>query len=143
MIQRFLNPNSSEWKSLTKRPTATYESLEPLVTSVFESVKKQGDQSIIDYTAQFDGIRQNDFKVKTDEFQKADAVLPEALKKAIQNAKANITSFHKAQLLDTIKVTTQPGVECWQEKKPIEKIGLYIPGAVSYTHLTLPTKRIV
>jgi histidinol dehydrogenase len=25
-------------------------------------------------------------------------------------------------------VTTQTGVECWQEKKPIEKVGLYIPG---------------
>ena len=23
---------------------------------------------------------------------------------------------------------TQPGVRCWQEKRPIEKVGLYIPG---------------
>ena len=127
-MQAYLNPNSSEWRLLTKRPTASYKSLEPLVTSVFDSVKKQGDQSIIDYTAQFDGIRQDDFKVKTDEFEKANAAVPGGLKKAIQNAKANIACFHKAQLSDTIKVTTQPGVECWQEKKPIEIIGLYIPG---------------
>ena len=103
MMQSYLNPNSSEWRSLTKRPTATYKSLEPLVTSVFDSVKKQGDQSIIDYTAQFDGIRQDDFKVKTDEFEKANAAVPEGLKKAIQNAKANIASFHKAQLSDIPK----------------------------------------
>ena len=50
------------------------------------------------------------------------------MKKAIQNAKTNIASFHRAQLIDNIKVTTQEGVECWQEKKPIEKVGLYIPG---------------
>jgi len=50
------------------------------------------------------------------------------LKKAIQNAKANIECFHKAQLTDKVQVTTQAGVECWQEKKPIEKVGLYIPG---------------
>ena len=113
MMQAYLNPNSSEWRLLTKRPTASYKSLEPLVTSVFDSVKKQGDQSIIDYTAQFDGIRQDDFKVKTDEFEKANAAVPGGLKKAIQNAKANIACFHKAQLSGTIKVTTQPGVECW------------------------------
>ena len=46
-MQAYLNPNSSEWRLLTKRPTASYKSLEPLVTSVFDSVKKQGDQSIL------------------------------------------------------------------------------------------------
>jgi histidinol dehydrogenase len=95
MMQPYLNPNSSEWRSLTKRPTATYKSLEPLVTSVFDSVKKQGDKSIIDYTAQFDGIRQDNFKVKTDEFEKASAAVPEVLKKAIQNAKPTSLVFTK------------------------------------------------
>ena len=128
MIKYYINPSYSEWTSLTKRPTATYESLEPLVASVFESVKKYGDKSIIKYTDQFDGIKQDDFGAKTYEFKKACNKVPEALKKAIQNAKTNITSFHQAQLNDKIKVTTQAGVECWQEKRPIEKVGLYIPG---------------
>tara|TARA_S200000501_G_scaffold127929_1_gene120884 strand:+ start:4241 stop:5536 length:1296 start_codon:yes stop_codon:yes gene_type:complete len=128
MIKTYINPSYSKWASLTKRPTATYESLEPLVASVFESVKKYGDQSIINYTDQFDGIKQDDFRAKADEFKKAHNSVPDALKKAIQNAKTNIASFHRAQLIDNIKVTTQAGVECWQEKKPIEKVGLYIPG---------------
>ena len=128
MIKTYINPSYSEWASLTKRPTVTYESLEPLVASVFESVKKYGDQSIINYTDQFDGIKQDDFRAKADEFKKAHNSVPDALKKAIQNAKTNIASFHRAQLIDNIKVTTQEGVECWQEKKPIEKVGLYIPG---------------
>ena len=50
------------------------------------------------------------------------------LKESIQLAKANIEAFHKAQQTPTVKVKTQVGVNCWQEKRPIQKVGLYIPG---------------
>ncbi len=50
------------------------------------------------------------------------------LKEAIQQAKSNIETFHAAQKTAPIKVETQPGVLCWQEKRAIENIGLYIPG---------------
>lgn len=128
MMQLYLNPAPVEWASITERPTASYESLEPLVSSVFNAVKERGDQSVIDYTSKFDRIKQKNFKVSDDELKNAAAQVPEALKNAIQNAKINIESFHKAQLTEKVKVITQVGVECWQEKKPIEKVGLYIPG---------------
>lgn len=128
MMQLYLNPAPVEWASITERPTASYESLEPLVSSVFNAVKERGDQSVIDYTSKFDRIKQKNFKVSADELKNAAAQVPEALKNAIQNAKINIESFHKAQLTEKVKVITQVGVECWQEKKPIEKVGLYIPG---------------
>jgi histidinol dehydrogenase len=128
MMQPYINPSPFEWTSITERPTASYESIEPLVASVFKAVLEQGDQAIIDFTLKFDGIKKTDFKVSDDELENAASQVPENLKKAIQNAKANIECFHKAQLTDKVQVTTQTGVECWQEKKPIEKVGLYIPG---------------
>jgi histidinol dehydrogenase len=128
MMQPYINPSPFEWTSITERPTASYESIEPLVASVFKAVLEQGDQAIIDFTLKFDGIKKTDFKVSDDELENAASQVPENLKKAIQNAKANIEFFHKAQLTDKVQVTTQTGVECWQEKKPIEKVGLYIPG---------------
>lgn len=127
-MKQYINPSSSTWASLIERPTAKYETLEPLVASVFDAVKLNGDDSVISYTAEFDGIQQTDFKVSEAELNIAESQVPESLKKAIQNAKNNIESFHKAQLTDPVRVTTQAGVECWQEKKPIEKVGLYIPG---------------
>ncbi|MDG1761891.1 MAG: histidinol dehydrogenase [Flavobacteriaceae bacterium] len=127
-MQPYINPSPFEWTSITERPTASYESIEPLVASVFKAVLEQGDQAIIDFTLKFDGIKKTDFKVSDDELENAASQVPENLKKAIQNAKANIECFHKAQLTDKVQVTTQTGVECWQEKKPIEKVGLYIPG---------------
>src|SRR5690606_28651015 len=50
---------------------------------------------------------------------------------AIQMAKQNIETFHKAQKTNKVQVETMPGVLCWQEKRPIEKIGLYIPGGTA------------
>jgi histidinol dehydrogenase len=46
-------------------------------------------------------------------------------------AKQNIESFHKAQKTKRVVVETMPGVSCWQEKRPIEKVGLYIPGGTA------------
>ena len=43
----------------------------------------------------------------------------------------NIEKFHQAQKTDKVKVETSKGVICWQEKRPIEKIGLYIPGGTA------------
>ena len=58
----------------------------------------------------------SDFSVNEAECKKAESGVSEALKKAIQQAKNNIEQFHSAQQTDPIKVTTQTGVACWQEK---------------------------
>ena len=130
-MQCYFNPSEADWDALTERPTASYESLEPLVAAVFDSVKTRGDQAVIHYTAEFDGMQLSDFSVTEAECKKAESGVSEALKKAIQQAKNNIEQFHSAQRTDPIKVTTQTGVACWQEKKPIEKVGLYIPGGTA------------
>jgi len=127
-MQQFINPSFDEWNILTERPTASYEDLEPLVAEVFEAVKKEGDQAVRKYTAQFDKVALEDLRVGEQALSNAEKLVPEALKAAIQQSKVNIESFHKAQDYKMQQLETQKGVVCWQEKKPIEKVGLYIPG---------------
>ncbi|SQA36665.1 histidinol dehydrogenase HisD [Vibrio harveyi] len=50
------------------------------------------------------------------------------MKNALEQAYENIAKFHKAQKPQPIKVETQPGVVCEQVTRPIQKVGLYIPG---------------
>jgi histidinol dehydrogenase len=57
--------------------------------------------------------------------------VPEKLKKAINVAKANIEKFHLSQLQTEDTVVTTPGVKCWRKNKPVEKVGLYIPGGTA------------
>ena len=53
------------------------------------------------------------------------------LKEAIKIAKSNIEKFHTAQKTAKVFIETTDGVECWQEKRPIQKVGLYIPGGTA------------
>ncbi|MEM1259372.1 MAG: histidinol dehydrogenase, partial [Bacteroidota bacterium] len=46
-------------------------------------------------------------------------------------AKSNIEKFHNAQKTEKVIIETMPGVKCWQEKRPIQKVGLYIPGGTA------------
>ena len=127
-MQQFNYPLPSEWEAITQRPTASYDELEGLVSEVFKKVEAQGDRALLEYTTQFDQIQLQTVQVQAEEVTKAVAAVPEELKQAIQNAKTNIEAFHRAQQTAPVATETQPGVRCWQEKRPIEKVGLYIPG---------------
>jgi len=127
-MKQYSNPIRSDWKKLTARASASYASLEPLAKEVFENVKLNGDASLSAYTLKFDGVSLDSFQVSPKETAAAESRVPQSLKNAIEIARNNILTFHKAQKTTTVKVETQAGVYCWQKKTPIEKVGLYIPG---------------
>ncbi|MCL5127819.1 histidinol dehydrogenase [Algibacter sp. L4_22] len=130
-MQIINNPNKADWKDLLKRPTQTVNDIEGTVTNVFQDVINRGDAAIKEYTIRFDGIDLESNIVSTKEIEDAIKVVPENLKNAIKSAKHNIEVFHKAQQTSKIEVETTNGVSCWQEKRPIEKVGLYIPGGTA------------
>ena len=130
-MQIIKNPNKASWSELIKRPTKSVDSIEATVVQIFEDVKRNGNLALQKYTALFDGIDSDVLEVSDAEIERASKNVPEELKIAIQMAKQNIETFHKAQKTERIEVETMPGVKCWQEKRPIEKIGLYIPGGTA------------
>ena len=136
-MQEYINPPLMELESLLARPTASYEALEPVVENVFEAVKSRGDSAVREFTTQFDQVTLSDFQVTKEALDKAGEEVSEDLKTAIQQAKSNIERFHKAQQTESVYVETMEGVSCWQEKRPIEKVGLYIPGGSAPLFSTL------
>ena len=124
----YKNPPKEQWVGILKRPTATYQDIEPVVSDVFEQVKAHGDHAIAQYTEKFDAVLLSDFKVSAAEIAAAKAQLAPELQLAIIQAKEQITAFHQAQITPKVSVENIKGVHCWQEKRPIEKVGIYIPG---------------
>ena len=122
------NPNPAQWGQILKRPTQSLEALNNTVDEVFAQVRENGDEALKSYTKAFDGVNVADLAVSEEEFKAAEDNLSAALKKAILQAKSNIEKFHTAQQTPKVSVETQPGVRCWQEKRAIEAVGLYIPG---------------
>ena len=127
-MKQYINPSSKEWTHLLERPNASSSDLEVVVAEVFEQVKAKGDKAIKEYTQEFDKVSVQHISVTKIEIQLAENNVADKLKEAIQRAKQNIEVFHSAQKTPEIRIETEPGVNCWQEKKAIEKVGLYIPG---------------
>lgn len=125
------NPDKTQWQQLLQRPTQTVDDIEATVNQIFNEVRQQGDEAINKYTIQFDGIDLKSNMVTAEEIEIAISKVSDKLKKAIHVAKHNIEVFHKAQKTSKIEVETTNGVQCWQEKRPIEKVGLYIPGGTA------------
>ncbi|MBU3012044.1 histidinol dehydrogenase [Polaribacter vadi] len=125
------NPSKETWSKILERPTKTVDDIEGVVNEVFADIQKNGDKAVQKYTAKFDGISLENNIVTEAEITEAINLVSEDLKAAIQLAKVNITNFHKAQKTEKVFVETANGVECWQEKRPIQKVGLYIPGGTA------------
>ncbi|WP_157206534.1 histidinol dehydrogenase [Mariniflexile maritimum] len=130
-MQIINNPNKNEWAEVLKRPTQTVGDIEATVMHIFDDIRLKGDEAIKKYTLQFDGIDLESNLVTSEDIQNAIKNVPEKLQNAIKQAKQNIDVFHKAQKTSRIEVETTIGVQCWQEKRPIQKVGLYIPGGTA------------
>ncbi|WP_040281824.1 histidinol dehydrogenase [Psychroserpens damuponensis] len=130
-MKTLLNPTKADWSELLKRPTQTVENIENTVSEIFTDIQRQGDKAVSKYTELFDGVQLESMIVSSEEIEKASSLVSQNLKVAIQTAKQNIEIFHAAQKTNRVSVKTSKGVECWQEKRPIQKIGLYIPGGTA------------
>lgn len=125
------NPEKATWSNILQRPTQTVNDIETTVTQIFDDVQRNGDQAIAKYTQLFDGAELASNTVTTEEVEVASAKISTELKQAIQQAKTNIETFHKAQKTEKVSVQTAEGVNCWQEKRAIKKVGIYIPAGTA------------
>ncbi|MFP4846776.1 histidinol dehydrogenase [Winogradskyella sp. PE311] len=125
------NPKLEDWSELLQRPTKTVDDIEAIVNQVFEDIRSNGDTAVAKYTSKFDNVDLESNSVSKAEIENAIKAVTEELKEAIQLAKSNIERFHKAQRTEKVSLSTMDGVECWQEKRPIQKVGLYIPGGTA------------
>ena len=130
-MRNIIYPKKENWAKILKRPTQTVKEIETTVNQVFEDVQKNGDTAIKKYTKKFDKVAVTSLKVTQEEISIAVEAVSRELKEAIQQAAANIEKFHRAQKTEKVYQETTPGVVCWQEKRPIEKVGLYIPGGTA------------
>ncbi len=127
-MKKINNPIKNSWSEILRRPTQSFADIEETVKVIFKEVQQKGDVAVQKYTSLFDGSSLENSLVSKEEIEEAIALVSDELKQAIEVAKNNIYTFHKAQKTQKIEVETAEGVFCWQEKRPIQKVGLYIPG---------------
>lgn len=121
--------SEEQQESLLERPAITEgANITAIVADVIDNVRRRGDDALLELTEKFDGVKPESIKVSADTVAAASARLSDTMKQALQHAYHNIAKFHKAQQQNTLRVETQPGVICEQVTRPINSVGLYIPG---------------
>jgi histidinol dehydrogenase len=124
-------PKKEDWAGILARPMIETRDLTATVSTILADVKANRDAALRKYTEQFDGVRIDEFLVLEDEFAEAEHLVPQALKAAISQARANIEKFHLVQIEESKTVETTEGVFCWRKSVAIEKVGLYIPAGTA------------
>lgn len=130
-MKKLIFPTLAEARSALVRPALKKDDLQNIVSNISQTVQKEGDQALINYTKKFDGITLEHLQVSPSEIKEAIDRLDTALKNAIHTAINNITVFHSTQKEKSSIVETMPGVACWRKSVPIQKVGLYIPGGTA------------
>lgn len=121
--------NEAERAAALRRPAQNNDAnIRAAVDAVRERVLSDDLDALLDLTERFDGVRPDSLAVSTAAIDAASARVSDSLKSAMQTAKANIERFHRAQIPPEIDIETQAGVRCQQITRPIESVGLYIPG---------------
>ena len=114
--------------ALLRRPKMDFASVFGTVQPILDDVEARGDAAIREYTKKFDGIDIKSVAMAPD--TKSVSLTP-AIKGAIDTAMQNIYRFHREQFSMELEVETMNGVVCSRVAKPIERVGLYIPGGTA------------
>lgn len=99
------------------------------VKNILDEVKENGERALFRLTKKFDGVELKELKVQKAEIKNAYKKIEGETLLALTRAKENIEIFHTQMMRAKEKVVeSEEGVKIWREFRPIEKVGLYVPG---------------
>lgn len=131
-IINFNKLDEKQKQEVLKRPAiAAKDEISQIVSSIIKEVREKGDEALIEQALKFDKAQISSIKVSEEELENASSRLDKDLKEAILIAYENIKKFHEAQIPKEIAIETTKGVKCEVLTRPIEKVGLYIPGGLA------------
>ena len=104
--------------------------IEDLIRKIIEDVKKNGDTALLKYTKRFDKVNLNkkELLVTKDEINNAVKNVDKEFLKILKEAKRNITKYHKRGVAKGFIYEDGNGVKLGKIVRPIESLGIYIPG---------------
>ena len=114
-----------------KRDTAA--DVDAVVAAIIEDVARDGDQALLEYTRRFDGVELSDrgLRLTHREIAEGAAAAPADTLAALELAAERIENFHRRQLPAEIDYVDGLGVRLAQRWRPIDAVGLYVPGGTA------------
>lgn len=129
--------SDGERQALVQRNTDPDNSIQKSVEDILEQVAQRGDAALKDFAQQFDQVNLEQLFLDKGEIEELAMSISRNQQRALEIAFQNIHRFHSTQLKRERVTETMPGVKCWREARPIERVGLYIPGGSAVLPSTL------
>ena len=130
-VAKLSDLSKKDYERIVRRSFGTNRYIMPIVKKIIRDVVRNGDSVIINNYQKKYGIQNLDnLQVTQTDVNTAYSQVEKTTIQALKQMIKNITLVHKAQLTrnkDTV-VKTENGIKVWREWRPIEKVGLYIPG---------------
>lgn len=116
-----------------QRPSQSMdEKIKNAVIPIIQEVKSKGDSALLHFTRKFDRAESLQTPTLQSPFPEQLMKLSSETIQAIDLSFDNIRRFHEAQKEEVpLKIDTMPGVTCSRFSRPIEKVGLYVPGGTA------------
>ncbi|MFA6037224.1 MAG: histidinol dehydrogenase [Legionellales bacterium] len=111
-------------QTLTRPSVRDNKQIQQQVQLIIDQVKSSGDAALREFSLKFDQLDISEFAYDTD----VDVQISSEAKQAIDTAYQNIYAFHQAQIHHNVRLETTLGVICEKITRPIQTVGLYIPG---------------
>ncbi|KAI9011115.1 histidine biosynthesis trifunctional-protein [Gaertneriomyces semiglobifer] len=130
-VYEFSRIDQDQRDALLLRPIIKTDEIMARVQPIMQAVRSRGDAALLELTEKFDRVKLDKTVIKAP-FDPALYELPDNVRIAIDQAYENIYKFHEAQLdRSELRVETMPGVVCTRFFRPIERVGLYVPGGTA------------
>lgn len=113
---------------LFARTSASDPAIRDRTARIIDTVRADGDDALIRYAAEFDGVSLAALEVPRAAWRTAlDATAPE-LRRVLERAAANIRQVHEAFRPLAREVVTADGVVIGRRPDPLGRVGVYAPG---------------
>ncbi len=106
------------------------QKIEGLVSNIIAEVRKRGDAALLEFTEKFDGVKlkPSQLLVTRQEIKEAYSLVGKKEITALKKAQENLKAMCKRQLNEEFMFEVEKGVKIGEIIRPIENIGVYIPG---------------
>ena len=121
-------------KALQHWSADTDAAIEQRVADILGDVQQRGDAAVLEYTARFDGLHAAsvaELELSQADFKAAFDRIPEAQRRALQDAERRVRSYHEAQKKacgESWSYRDENGSLLGQKVTPLDRVGIYVPG---------------
>jgi histidinol dehydrogenase len=117
--------------ALERPPSRVPPDVSAAVDAILAGVREHGDTAVLEYSAKFDGfaaISAAALAIAPAEFDAALRGLEPAARAALDYAAERIERYHAAAMPKSWRMTDEHGSSLGQEIRPLDRVGIYIPG---------------